>query len=142
MREERDSALSKKDKAVGKYNSALADLEGTKTSLNEHVLEKEALALRLSEAEKSVVAAVETFKNSDDYQELLKDNTATLIRGFCHDVSSDFPGIASNFKRYVTNLGEKFVTELFDDLPEEQDEGDEEDEDDVGSDQEQNEGGD
>ncbi|GAA0163957.1 hypothetical protein LIER_19703 [Lithospermum erythrorhizon] len=51
------------------------DLVRVKTSLQESVLEKEALALKLSEAEKSATNAVHTFKSIHAYQELLKDNT-------------------------------------------------------------------
>ncbi|GAA0173387.1 hypothetical protein LIER_27014 [Lithospermum erythrorhizon] len=105
-----------------------ADLEGVKTSLQESVIEKEALALKLSEAKKSAVDVVETFKGSDEYRELLKDNTATIVRGFYQRVSSDFPGIDAHFKKYVTDLRDEYVTEIFENLPDEEDEEDEGDE--------------
>ncbi|GAA0157595.1 hypothetical protein LIER_14832 [Lithospermum erythrorhizon] len=82
--------------------------------LRESVLEKEALTLKLSEAERSAVA----------------------------DASSDFSGIAAHFKRYVTDLRDEFVTELFNDLPDEEHEDDEEGGDVIGPDQEQDEGDD
>ncbi|GAA0148367.1 hypothetical protein LIER_07831 [Lithospermum erythrorhizon] len=145
-------ALAEKNRALGKYKelmtshaasegklmaevdilsssleSAKADLERVKTYLQESVLEKEALSVELSEAERSAFVVVETFKGSDDYRELLKNNTATLVRGFYQGVSSDFPGIAAHFKKYVTDLGDEYVTDLFEDLPDEdeEDEGDE-----------------
>ncbi|GAA0153415.1 hypothetical protein LIER_11659 [Lithospermum erythrorhizon] len=125
---------------MGALSSSLeastADLEGVKTSLQESVLEKEALTLKLSEAEKSVVAAVETLKGSDEYRELLKDNTATFVREFCQGVAQDFPGIDAHFKKYVTALGDEYVEKRFEDLPDEKDEEDEDDEDADGSDQE------
>ncbi|GAA0171364.1 hypothetical protein LIER_25414 [Lithospermum erythrorhizon] len=103
MREERDLTIAERNRAVEKYNGLMtshatsegklkakmgtfslsleaskANLEGVKTSLQESVLEKEALALKLFEAEKSVVAAVETFKDNNEYRELLKDTRLPL----------------------------------------------------------------
>ncbi|GAA0138987.1 hypothetical protein LIER_00623 [Lithospermum erythrorhizon] len=120
MREERDSAIAERNSVVEKYNGIVTshaasegklkaemgalsssleaskdDLEGVKTSIQESVLEKEALALKLSEAEKSV------------------------------GVGQDFSGIDAHFKKYVTVLGDEYVTELFEDLPDEEDEDDE-----------------
>ncbi|GAA0145319.1 hypothetical protein LIER_05540 [Lithospermum erythrorhizon] len=159
MREERDSAIDEKNKAVEKYDGLVishavsegkqkaemgvlsssleasrTDLARVKTSLQESVLEKEALALKLFEAEKSAINAVHTFKSSHEYQELLKDNMATLVWEFYQGVAQDFPRIDAHFKKYVTALGDEYVIVLFEDLPDEEDEEDEDDEDAGGSD--------
>ncbi|GAA0143620.1 hypothetical protein LIER_04261 [Lithospermum erythrorhizon] len=44
-------------------------------------------------------------------------------------VSSDFPGISSHFQEYVSGLGDDYVVDLFDDIPDDDDE-------DVGADEE------
>ncbi|GAA0146722.1 hypothetical protein LIER_06609 [Lithospermum erythrorhizon] len=86
------------------------------------MVEKEDLHSRLAKAEDSATSVVEDFKVSQEYLELLKGNTATLVRGFCQNVHADFPGISSHFDKYVFDLGEYYVVELFDDLPDEDDE--------------------
>ncbi|GAA0145014.1 hypothetical protein LIER_05309 [Lithospermum erythrorhizon] len=88
-------------------------------------------------AEDFATSAVDDFKVSQEYLELLKGNTVTLVRGFCQNVHADFPGISSHFDKYVSDLGEDYVVELFDDLPEDDDEDmgvDEDDEDEDSSD--------
>ncbi|GAA0149238.1 hypothetical protein LIER_08465 [Lithospermum erythrorhizon] len=115
------------------------DLAKMKSQLENCTIERNNLSCRSSLAESSAAVAVEVFKESSEYFELLKGNTTTLIRGFCQDISTDFPGIASHFKKYVIGLGEDFVVELFDDLPDDEEEGveaeDVVDDDDPGSDQ-------
>ncbi|GAA0169451.1 hypothetical protein LIER_23938 [Lithospermum erythrorhizon] len=85
-------------------------------------MERDALTSRLSLAENSSSVSVEDFKGSNEYFELLKGNTATLLRDFSQGVSVDFPNIVSHFKKYVTSLGEEYVVELFDDFPNDEDE--------------------
>ncbi|GAA0176041.1 hypothetical protein LIER_29105 [Lithospermum erythrorhizon] len=140
LRPEVLSAMGKLKAEMGVLSSSLdaskADIEGVRTSLQESVLENEALALKFSAAEKSSIDAVETIKGSYEYQEFLKDNMATLVKEFCQGVSRDFPRIDVYLKKYVNALGDEYVTELFEDLPDEMDYGDEDDEDAGGSDQE------
>ncbi|GAA0140620.1 hypothetical protein LIER_01930 [Lithospermum erythrorhizon] len=113
------------------------DLARVQSRLEGCMVEKDDLYSRLSMAENSATTAVEDFKVSPEYLKLLKGNTATLLRGFCQTVSHDFPGISFDFKKYVTDLGEDYVVELFDDHPDDEDEdmGVEEGEDEVDEDE-------
>ncbi|GAA0156739.1 hypothetical protein LIER_38335 [Lithospermum erythrorhizon] len=67
-------------------------------------------------------SAFENFKASAEYIELLKGDTAVMLRDFCQNVSSDLPSISSHFRKYVSRLGEDYAVDLFEDLPEEIDE--------------------
>ncbi|GAA0171441.1 hypothetical protein LIER_25469 [Lithospermum erythrorhizon] len=108
------------------------DLARVQTHLDGCIIEKEDLHSRLSMAENSAGSAIEDFKVSHEYLELLKGNTATLVHGFCQNVYADFPSISSHFDKYISNLGEDYVVDLFDNIPDDEDEdvGADDDEDD------------
>ncbi|GAA0164110.1 hypothetical protein LIER_19823 [Lithospermum erythrorhizon] len=153
IREERDSALAGKDKAVKRSDDLLsyqeklicdhvaseaklkseeeratldsekfkAELSEAQSLLEDCLAEKENLTSRLVLAENSAASAVEDFKGSSEYVELLKGDTVTLLRDFCQKVSSDFPGISSHFQEYTSGLAEEYVVDLFDDIPDNED---------------------
>ncbi|GAA0169577.1 hypothetical protein LIER_24028 [Lithospermum erythrorhizon] len=112
------------------------DLARVQSRLDGCMVEKEYLQSRLAKTEDSATSVVEDFKASPEYLELLKRNTATLVRGFCQSGHADFPGITSHFDKYVFGLGEDYMVDLFDNIPDDEDEdlGAEDDEDDEGCD--------
>ncbi|GAA0158976.1 hypothetical protein LIER_15868 [Lithospermum erythrorhizon] len=153
IREERDSALDEKEKAILRCNDlircqekliydhaasegrltfemeilkanshrAALDFEKIKVELSETesrlegcISEKEHLHSRLFLAENSATLAIEDFKGSSEYIELLKGNTATLLREFYQKISTDFLDISSHFQEYVSSFMDKYVVELFD----------------------------
>ncbi|GAA0158125.1 hypothetical protein LIER_15230 [Lithospermum erythrorhizon] len=67
-------------------------------------------SLRMMREERDLALVEKEKVAQTEYFELLKGNTATLVHGFCHDVSIDFPDTSSHFKMYVTDLGEDYVT--------------------------------
>ncbi|GAA0183167.1 hypothetical protein LIER_30631 [Lithospermum erythrorhizon] len=161
IREERDSALPEKEKAILRCNDLLlrqeklisdhaasegrltsemeilkansqraaldfekikVELSETQSRLEDFIIEKEHLQSCLFLAENSATSAVEDFKGSSVYVELLKGNTATLLQGLYQKVSTNFPGISYHFQEYVSSLGDDYVVQLFDDLPNDDDE--------------------
>ncbi|GAA0145867.1 hypothetical protein LIER_36212 [Lithospermum erythrorhizon] len=86
------------------------------------MVEKEDLQSCLAKTEDSTTSDVEDFKASPEYLELLKGNTTTLVRGFCQSVHADFPRITSHFDKYVSGLGEDYMVDLFDNIPDDEDE--------------------
>ncbi|GAA0142581.1 hypothetical protein LIER_03445 [Lithospermum erythrorhizon] len=113
------------------------ELARAQSRLDVCMVKKEDLHSCLTKAEDIATSAVEDFKLSQEYLELLKGNTATLVRGFCQNVHVDFPGISSYFDKYVSDLGEDYVVELFDDLPDDDDEDMGVDEDDENEDEDE-----
>ncbi|GAA0143104.1 hypothetical protein LIER_03863 [Lithospermum erythrorhizon] len=99
-----------------------AELRETRSLLEDCLAEKESLSSRLVSAETSAASAVEDFKESREYIDLLKGNTITLLKDFCQKVS-EFPGISSHFQEYVSGLGDEYIVDLFDDLPDDEDMG-------------------
>ncbi|GAA0145390.1 hypothetical protein LIER_05595 [Lithospermum erythrorhizon] len=71
------------------------DLSRVQSRLDGCMVEKEDLHSRLAKAEDFATSAVEDFKVSHDYFELLKGNTTTLVLGFYQNVHADFPVISS-----------------------------------------------
>ncbi|GAA0164271.1 hypothetical protein LIER_43675 [Lithospermum erythrorhizon] len=83
---------------------------------------------------------VEKLKQSEEYRNLLKGDTTTLLRSFCEKVVADSPGISTHFTNFITTLGEDYVVSLFEELPEEEEPA--ESEDTSESDSSEDEGGD
>ncbi|GAA0152476.1 hypothetical protein LIER_10949 [Lithospermum erythrorhizon] len=109
------------------------DLSRVQSRMHGCMIEKEDLQSRLAKVEDPATFVVEDFKVSHEYLELLKRNTATLVRGFYQNVHADFPSISSHIYKYVCDLGEDYMVDLFDNIPDDEDEGlgadnDEEDE--------------
>ncbi|GAA0148928.1 hypothetical protein LIER_08236 [Lithospermum erythrorhizon] len=104
------------------FEKIKAELSEPRSQLDSCFIENESLNSLLFFAENSAASAVEDFKGSSEYVELLKGNTATLLRDFFQKVSSEFPGISSHFQKYVSRLGDKYVVDLFDDIPNDDDE--------------------
>ncbi|GAA0176493.1 hypothetical protein LIER_29474 [Lithospermum erythrorhizon] len=122
LKSEVDLLKENSQKATLDSEKIKAKLSETRSLLEDCLAEKENLNSRLFLAENSAASAIEDFKGSSEYVELLKGNTTTLLRDFCQKVSSDFPGISSHFQEYVSGLGEDYVVDLFHDNPDEDDE--------------------
>ncbi|GAA0161662.1 hypothetical protein LIER_17923 [Lithospermum erythrorhizon] len=145
MREERDSALAKKDKLTQKYETLLYSQEELKSN---HTTTERKLTLELEvvkadsqklasdlEESRDELARVQSrldvcmVEKEDLHSRLAKaeDSTTSAVEDF-KNVHADFPSISSHFDKYVSNLGEHYVVELFDDLRDD-------DDDDMGADE-------
>ncbi|GAA0175902.1 hypothetical protein LIER_28994 [Lithospermum erythrorhizon] len=112
---ELETLRANSQKIASDFKRSKDDLGSVWSQLEGCIVENDNLSSLLSLAENSYATAVDDFKESSEYLELLKGNTTTLLHGLCQNVSTDFPGISSHFKNYVSDLGEDYVVELFDD---------------------------
>ncbi|GAA0141281.1 hypothetical protein LIER_02458 [Lithospermum erythrorhizon] len=149
MRDERDSPLAEKDKLTQKYETLLRSQEELKSNhtaternltseLEVVKADSQKLASDLEES-RDELARVQSHldvcmvEKEDLHSRLAKaEDFATSA-----NIYADFPGISSHFDKYVSNLGEDYVVELFNDFPDDDDEdmgADEDDEDEDSSD--------
>ncbi|GAA0143208.1 hypothetical protein LIER_03947 [Lithospermum erythrorhizon] len=135
MREDKDSTLIEKDKAVQKYQDLLRspkELVSSHTAfergrrLNWRVFTMILLASLLHWRPIKLTWGVLRFPwRNASLKETTWPHASPKLRSRLSSTSRTSKGIASHFKKYVTGLGEDFVIDLFDNLPDDEGDGEE-----------------